>query len=285
MVFNPTRLKVQLKLAINRLKMLQSKKASLAQHQRREIAHLLEIGKEESARIRVEHIIREDLMSEAMEILELYCDLLLARFGLLEQLKNCDPGIAEAVNTIIYAAPRAEQVKELTAVRDQLVSKYGKDFTLAAMDNVDGVVNPRIVSKLRVETPDAFLVDCYLEEIAKTYHVKWRANGEADEDLASDDGADGGIGEQEADISEKPIKAALLAEPASLQPASPTPPPTKSQESMDLPSIPADKPRRKSRPAGSVPPPPGSLDSTNDKEPLPDFDELTKRFEALKKRK
>lgn len=86
-MFNPTRLKVQLKLSINRLKMLQAKKNSLNQHQRREIATLLEKNKVESARIRVEHIIREDLVMEAMEILELYCDLLLARFGLLEQYK------------------------------------------------------------------------------------------------------------------------------------------------------------------------------------------------------
>lgn len=86
-MFNPTRLKVQLKLAINRLKMLQAKKTSLNQQNRREIGQLLEKGKEESARIRVEHIIRDDLFIEAMENLELYCDLLLARFGLLETYK------------------------------------------------------------------------------------------------------------------------------------------------------------------------------------------------------
>jgi len=38
-------------------------------------------------RYQVEHIIREDLNMEAMEILELYCELLLARFGLLETMK------------------------------------------------------------------------------------------------------------------------------------------------------------------------------------------------------
>lgn len=52
-MFNPTRAKVQLKLSVNRLQMLQNKKNMLAQQQRKEIARLLEIGKEESARIRV----------------------------------------------------------------------------------------------------------------------------------------------------------------------------------------------------------------------------------------
>lgn len=43
--------------------------------------------KEDRARIKVEHIIREDYLVEAYEILEMYCDLLLARFGLIEQVK------------------------------------------------------------------------------------------------------------------------------------------------------------------------------------------------------
>ena len=81
------RLKTNLRLALNRLKLLEKKKTELAQKARREIAEYLATGKEERARIRVEHIIREDYLVEAMEMLEMYCDLLLARFGLLEQMK------------------------------------------------------------------------------------------------------------------------------------------------------------------------------------------------------
>lgn len=43
--------------------------------------------KEDRARIRVEHIIREDFLVEAYELLEMYCDLILARFGLIQQIK------------------------------------------------------------------------------------------------------------------------------------------------------------------------------------------------------
>ena len=38
-------------------------------------------------RFKVEHIIREDYMVEAMEVVELYCDLLIARFGMLQTMK------------------------------------------------------------------------------------------------------------------------------------------------------------------------------------------------------
>ncbi|CAB4493844.1 unnamed protein product [Rhizophagus irregularis] len=181
--YNPNRLKVQLKLAINRLKLLQQKKNSINKQQRKEIANLLENSKTESAKIRVEGIIREDYFIEALEILELYCDLLMARFGLIEQIKHCDPTISEAVNTLIYAAPRSE-IKELGQVRDQLIGKYGKEFALNAIDNKDDCVNERIIQKLMFSTPDPFLVNRYLEEIAKTYNVNWKAD---DIDLISAD--------------------------------------------------------------------------------------------------
>jgi vacuolar protein sorting-associated protein IST1 len=51
--FNVARTKVQLKLAVNRLKLLQAKKTAVNQQLRREIAQLLEQDKEASARIRV----------------------------------------------------------------------------------------------------------------------------------------------------------------------------------------------------------------------------------------
>ena len=79
------KLKVQLKLAVNRLRLAQQKQTALAKQSRRDLANLLELRKEESARIRVENVILEDIYVELLELLELYCELLLARFGLLDQ--------------------------------------------------------------------------------------------------------------------------------------------------------------------------------------------------------
>jgi vacuolar protein sorting-associated protein IST1 len=76
-------------MSVNRLRLMQQKQTALAKQARRELAQLLEQGKDESAKIRVENIIREDIFVEMLEILELYCELLLARFGLLEQMYHC----------------------------------------------------------------------------------------------------------------------------------------------------------------------------------------------------
>ena len=64
------KLKVQLKLAITRLRSLQQKKVAIAKQSRRELANVMAAGKEASARIRVENVIREDVNIELLEILE-----------------------------------------------------------------------------------------------------------------------------------------------------------------------------------------------------------------------
>ncbi|CAJ0915927.1 5161_t:CDS:2 [Entrophospora sp. SA101] len=155
--FNPNRLKVQLKLAINRIKLAQQKKNVSSKLQRKEIATLLENNKEESARIRVEGIIHDDYYVEAMEVLELYCELLIA-----------------PVNTLLYASSRLD-IKELLPIRDQFISKFGKEFVKNAVENVNDCVNERIVQKLIVDNPDSFLVERYLEEIAKSFNVDWNS--------------------------------------------------------------------------------------------------------------
>ncbi|KAK4051897.1 Vacuolar protein sorting-associated protein ist1 [Microbotryomycetes sp. JL201] len=170
--WNPARAKIQLKLSIQRLRLLSTKKTQVNKSTRREIAALLERGKLETARIKVEGVMGEDMMVELLEVLELYCELLLARFGLLEVNKDIDPGVEEAVTGIIYAAPRTE-LKELHVLREMLMSKGGRDFAIAAIDNENNCVPERITSKLVIARPPDELVDMYLFEIAKAYSVDW----------------------------------------------------------------------------------------------------------------
>jgi len=94
---------IVLSLSVQRLRTLQQKKEAQAKANRRDIATLIEKGKLETARIKVESstckriviallhslilfhsVINEDIHVELLELLELYCELLLARFGLLD---------------------------------------------------------------------------------------------------------------------------------------------------------------------------------------------------------
>ncbi|KAK0715022.1 regulator of Vps4 activity in the MVB pathway-domain-containing protein [Lasiosphaeris hirsuta] len=297
-----TKVKVQLKLAIARLRMVQKRDEALAKNQRRIMAQLLEVGKVDSATIRVENIIRSDIITELHEILELYCELLLARAGLLEA-PTCDPGLEEAVKSIIYAAPKTE-IKELHQVRVLLAEKFGKEFVLQAMENTEGKVSEKVVKKLSVTPPKPELVTGYLEEIAKAYGVNWPRRPQADlgdpPDFLGDDGDDenpsGGQAQENleeplvpetTDPKEIEARAELskATPPKSFGPGSPlhVNPPSPSTDnihpkvtlnSMEL------KPNKRMISAGIAKKPEpkeGIADG------IPDVDELAKRFAALKR--
>lgn len=299
--------------------MVQKRDEALAKTQRRAMATLLEQGKIDSARIRVENIIRSDVTTELHEILELYCELLLARAGLLDASSaaavgpgagagpvGCDPGLEEAVKSIIYAAPRTE-IKELTTVRTLLAERFGKEFVLQAMENEGGGVSERVVKKLSVTPPREELVQGYLEEIAKAYGVDWPPGrrereklGEAPEfvDGEESDGEGGGqkakqqleaplSGEAERD-EEDDARARLskATPPKDFGPASPlhVNPPSATTDNIH-PKVTLNKveltPTKNPVSAPVNRKPAEKKPSISDG--IPDVDELAKRFAALKR--
>ncbi|KAI0525982.1 regulator of Vps4 activity in the MVB pathway-domain-containing protein [Xylaria bambusicola] len=291
------KLKVQLKLSIARLRMVQQRDEAMGKTQRRAMAQLLEVGKIESARIRTENIIRSDINTELHEILELYCELLLARAALLES-PTCDPGLEEAVKSIIYAAPRTE-IKELQQVRALLGERFGKEFVLAAMENSDGAVSEKVVKKLSVTPPKPELVQGYLEEIAKAYGVDWpRGSKELgqppeliDEEVNSDvsggaeqtrPDADAGISadskaaQEREDLSRAtPPRTFGSSNPLHVNPSSPStenPRPKVTLNSMEL--------KVNKKPVTTTPTKPREEGKGTG---IPDVNELAARFAALKR--
>ncbi|CAF2056447.1 unnamed protein product [Brassica napus] len=105
--------KTLLKLLIPRIKLIRNRREAKIKQMRREIAKLLETGQEATTRIRVEHIIREEKMMAAQEILELFC--------------------------------------ELIAVHMSFASKYGKEFVAAAFElKPDSGVNRKVKSNINL---------------------------------------------------------------------------------------------------------------------------------------
>ncbi|KLU82689.1 hypothetical protein MAPG_01758 [Magnaporthiopsis poae ATCC 64411] len=305
-----TKIKVQLKLSIARLRMIQQRDEATSKAQRRLMAQLLEAGKVESARIRVENIIRSDITTEVHEMLELYCELLLARAGLLDS-PTCDPGLEEAAKSIVYAAPKTE-VKELHAVRALLGERFGKDFVLAATTNSDGKVSDKVMRKLAVTPPREELVNGYLEEIARAYGVNWPprkepgeppnlvdaeidglvdggGKDENDDDDQGGGGGGGGGGRQQKNNTADDVEAGLsrATPPKTIGPGSPlrVNPPSPSTDnihprvtlnSMEL------KPSQKMVDAGLAKKP-AAAGSKPSGDGLPELDEIAKRFAALKR--
>ncbi|XP_052872236.1 IST1 homolog isoform X3 [Anopheles cruzii] len=346
---NYTKLKTNLRLAVNRLKLLEKKKSELAQKARKEIAEYLEAGKPERAKIRVEHIIREDYLVEAMEIVEMYCDLILARFGMVTQMKELDEGIEEAVSSIIWVAPRLQaDVQELKICSDIFTAKYGKQYA----EQVRAAIPPHKVSdklmhKLAIKAPARLLVEKYLIEIASIFDVDYNPDPTVMKDdrssvLDSDDilidladknnldgssgGASGGGGIPPSmgfvayppAIPQLPTAAPVVpfqypAGPSGMQFGGASAPPfnynippnsSEKEEIKDLninsnfiqnSTKPKPQPRSKFSPELNFPPLPNvpldlpdipdDNENKNADEDTIDFDDLSRRFEELKKKK
>ncbi|THG21861.1 hypothetical protein TEA_021201 [Camellia sinensis var. sinensis] len=93
----------------------------------------------------VEHIIREQNIWAAYEILEMFCEFVLVRVPILESQRECPSELCEAVASIIFAAPRCSDLPDLL----------------------------HVIEKLSVSAPSAELKLKVLRDIAKEYNVMW----------------------------------------------------------------------------------------------------------------
>jgi vacuolar protein sorting-associated protein IST1 len=161
-------------MACGRIQIASNKKTALLKQSTREVAMMLaeDPPKEEKARIRAEALIRDDHLIEAYEILQLECELLHERIKLISYCKTCPHDLVSVVSTLIWASRRVD-IPELALIRKQFVAKYGKMFEENAMRNYDGILNERVVSRLSVEPPPAYLVQSYLEKICDQHDVNW----------------------------------------------------------------------------------------------------------------
>ncbi|KAL6554994.1 hypothetical protein OROGR_006252 [Orobanche gracilis] len=181
--FNPAKFKTSLRLAGSRLKLLRNKKEVQVKQMKREIAQLLESGQDQTARIRVEHVIREEKMMAAYDLLEIYCELIVARLPVIESQKNCPIDLKEAIASLVFAAPRCGDVPELLDVRKQFTAKYGRDFTTAAIElRPQCGVGRMLVEKLSAMAPDVQTKTKILSAIAEEHNVKWEPTSFGEKD-------------------------------------------------------------------------------------------------------
>lgn len=226
-----------------------------------------------------------------------------------------DAALDEAATAIFYAWSRfPTEVRELTLLRSLLTDRYGKDFmNLASENKLAGVKAPeRLVKGLRVRPPSAELVESYLKEIARAYKVPWgetetgsQVEGDVPDVDVGDftggdgDGGQGGGGGGDLDdqvrVGEVVRRASETAEltratpprgfnPHS-SPVSVAPPGPRSDNPNPRVKVPDDKDGDSSSGAGAgvSSPSPSPSAQRRDKSGIPDVDELSRRFAALKR--
>lgn len=135
--------------------------------------------------------------------------------------------------------------------------KYGREFSIGAMENRDNCVSEKVMKKLVLSTPSPELVDAYLFEIAKGYGVGWSPpialKKEGDIEPKEDERDIKDVDEKKEDVLDN-VKAKVEAD-------------------VKVPKLPDIPPTEDSEPKAK-----------KEERPVDEFEELAKRFEALKKR-
>ncbi|XP_065880963.1 uncharacterized protein [Euphorbia lathyris] len=172
--FKAPKCKTLLKLSMPRIKLLRNRREIQIKQMRRDIAKLLETGQEATARIRVEHIIREENMMAAQEIMELFCELISVRLPIIEAQRECPLDLKEAISSICFAAPRCADLPELLQVQMMFASKYGKEFVAAATELMpDCGVNRQLIELLSIRAPSPDVKLKLLKQIAEEHELDW----------------------------------------------------------------------------------------------------------------
>lgn len=172
--FKPDKCKISLKMAMARIKLLRNKKEVQVRQMRREVAQLLDGNQDQTARIRVEHVIREEKFMQAYDLIEVYCELIVARMSIIDSQKTCPIDLKEAIASVIFASVRCSDVTELADVKKNFTSKYGKEFAAAALEvRPDSGVNRLVIEKLSAGAPDIQTKTKTLSSIAAEHNIKW----------------------------------------------------------------------------------------------------------------
>lgn len=181
--------------------------------------------------------------------------------------RKCDEQLAPIVKSVIFAAGRVD-IPELGRIKDQLVSKYGKEWNELAASGAD----QRLVLKLGIRNPDVTLVNRYLLAIAEIYGIPWAPVEE--EDL---------IGRGQAP---SPVTHAYPPmNPQQVAPGFDAPPPPYSPAVAGAGGPPLAQYHHTQPSTASQPTSPPAPSHTPSPAPSDGFDELAKRFEALKGKK
>jgi vacuolar protein sorting-associated protein IST1 len=181
--FSKQTLKVQLKMSNSRMDIFNTKREAEMRKHRKEISSMLEAGKESSARIRCEAVIRIENQLVCTEILALMTELLGARLGLIASSKTCSPDILEAVATVIYCGQRmGDALPELRKITQQLALRWTEKWVRTHIQNDSGCVNPRIIDALSVKPPNMGKINAVLAAVATEHGVAWAVEESAQQE-------------------------------------------------------------------------------------------------------
>ncbi|EAN97260.1 hypothetical protein C3747_14g186 [Trypanosoma cruzi] len=180
--FDAVKVKANIRMAVTRVRMQQNKLVNGVKIQRRQIAELLALQKYDSARIKVEQVIRDDVSIEGLEALSLFLELIANRVQMIADVKgtkgnaagiHCPPELKESVTSVLWASARLGDIApELQNIKNFFEMKFGKAFVMMSVNNTEFSVNQTIIDRLGIFTPSNERCLQYLTMIATEYSIE-----------------------------------------------------------------------------------------------------------------
>ncbi|XP_038697757.1 uncharacterized protein LOC119995353 isoform X2 [Tripterygium wilfordii] len=142
------------KLTISRIAVLRNQHRARFSYARSDVVELLRLGRQQSALLRVEHVIKEQNTLDVFVLIEKYCQLLLETVDLLHKNKEFPVELKETMSNLIFASSRCGEFPELQEIRSIFSAKISKGFAARAIElrNPCGV-NPKMIQKLSSRQP------------------------------------------------------------------------------------------------------------------------------------
>ncbi|XP_065874860.1 uncharacterized protein [Euphorbia lathyris] len=153
-----------------RLKLLKNKRLSIANQLREDVAQLIRIGYRDLAFKRAEHLFNDEKVLALYELLENFCEFVIAHLSYIRRNKDCPNDINEAVSTLIFASARCGDLPELKRIRKLFRERYGQRFETTAIELLPGnLVNLQVKEKLSIKSVPDEMKQKLLDEIAKDH--------------------------------------------------------------------------------------------------------------------
>ncbi|KAI4989569.1 hypothetical protein ZWY2020_036886 [Hordeum vulgare] len=170
--FSASKCKTEARMAAARMKLLRNRREAQVRKMRGDVAALLRDGREDTARIRVEHVIREQNTMAANEIIELFCELIVTRLPIIAKQKECPADLKEGICSLIFAAPRCSELLNSLGC-GPLKRSMVKISLLLQLTCPNAGVNNLLIEKLSVNKPSGQTKLKVLKDIAKEHQIDW----------------------------------------------------------------------------------------------------------------
>ncbi|KAL0287942.1 UNVERIFIED_CONTAM: ist1 [Sesamum angustifolium] len=143
------KLKMLTSLAVSRISILKNIHSVRCSQAQSDVIQLLQLGQQERALLRVEHVIKEEQMLDAFVLVGNYCHILGERNEMIKNSRECPDELKEVISSLIFAASRCGEFPELQEIRAFFTSKFGKDFATSVVELRNNCgVSPKIIQRL-----------------------------------------------------------------------------------------------------------------------------------------